>query len=75
VPTLFVAVAVLLGIVGVLLGVLKGDAFVALMGGIYNLAMWLFVALLYYERKNFYEIILEQEQRNAELEQSLQHTR
>jgi hypothetical protein len=71
----FIGVAVFSGIIGVLWGILLKDAIVGLFAVAFKASVWLAAAALSYERKNFYEIILEQEQRIAELEQSLQHTR
>ena len=74
-PKAYVAMAVLCGIFGVRWGIGLDDALVAVLAAGFGVIVWLTAALLWYERKNFYEIILEQEQRIAELEQSLQHTR
>jgi hypothetical protein len=73
-PALLVAVAVFSGIIGVLWGILLEDAIVGLFAVAFKVSVWLAVAALYYERKNFYEVILEQEQRIVELEHSLHHT-
>jgi hypothetical protein len=74
-PILFVAVAVLGSIFGVLWGILLEDAIVGLFAVAFKGSIWLLIALLWYERRRFYEIIQEQEQRIGELERGLQHTR
>jgi hypothetical protein len=74
VPRLYVAMAILASVTGFLWGGGLEDVLVAVLAGGYGLIAWLIAAILWYERKNFYEIILEQEQRIAELERGLQPT-
>ena len=75
VPRLNVAMAILASVTGFLWGNDLEGVLVAVLAGGYGLIAWLIAAILWYERKNFYEIIQEQEQRIAELERGLQHTR